>query len=469
MTLVYSGTDAANKLAATNDFPYSETVKMYGFGGDDELKGAFLQPNLIYGGLGNDSVYGGAKTNWLYGDSGDDVLNCWQGKYSELYGGTGNDHLQGGYEGNLLDGGTGNDTMIGGDGADTYVVDSLSDQVVESYAPHYDNDPNPDDLVRSKVSWTLGSRLENLTLTGTSGISGTGNGLANLLIGNKAANVLNGETGGDTMFGGDGSDTYYVDNLGDVVSETNSVVSTGGTDVVYSYLSAYTLGANVENGHIVAAGTASLTGNSLNNVLYAGMGNNILNGSTGTDTLSYAYGVSGTSGVTASLASTLVQATGGSGSDTLMGIENLIGSAYADKLTGNTGANTLSGGTGNDILTGGRGADKLTGGTGADRFDFNALAELGLSSSTWDTITDFKTSDRDKIDLLGVDANTALTGNQAFTFIGAVSTFTGNATGQLRFDATAHILYGSTDANTAAEFAIVLTGVNSLAVADLVL
>ncbi|MCX7256792.1 MAG: hypothetical protein NTZ64_08650, partial [Polaromonas sp.] len=93
----------------------------------------------------------------------------------------------------------------------------------------------------------------------------------------------------------------------------------------------------------------------------------------------------------------------------------------------------------------------------------------GLTSTTWDTITDFKTSELDKIDLLNVDANIALAGDQAFIFLGAVSTFTGDATGQLRFDAATHILYGSTDADTAAEFAIVLTGVSSLTGTDLVL
>jgi Ca2+-binding RTX toxin-like protein len=107
----------------------------------------------------------------------------------------------------------------------------------------------------------------------------------------------------------------------------------------------------------------------------------------------------------------------------------------------------------------------MDGGTGADRFDFNALTEMGLSSTTWDTITDFKTSEGDKIDLLGVDANPVLAGDQAFSFLGAVSTFTDDATGKLRFDAVNHILYGSTNADTVAEFAIVLTGVNSLSAA----
>lgn len=313
-------------------------------------------------------------------------------------------------------------------------------------------------LSTSSGAYTLNGGTGNDTLYGGAG--------ADKLIGSYGHDVLSGGSGADTMTGGNGNDLYAVTSADDVVSETNSTAATGGYDRVNSYLLAYSLGANVENGRVMSIGTAGLTGNSLNNVLYAGTGNNVLDGGAGTDLVSY-YAASAS--VTVSLATTAMQATGGSGSDTLKNVENLTGSNYGDKLTGNAGNNALNGGTGNDILTGALGADRLTGSTGADRFDFNALAEMGLTSSTRDIITDFKTSEVDRIDLLGVDANTALTGNQAFTFIGTVSAFTGNATGQLRFDAINKILYGSTDADTAAEFAIVLTGVSSLSATDFVL
>jgi hypothetical protein len=305
------------------------------------------------------------------------------------------------------------------------------------------------------------------TYTGTADADSLAGGVGNDLLKGFAGNdTLKGGAGADTMTGGDGSDTYYVDNSFDVVSETNALTSTGGTDRINSSLADYTLSSNVENGCILAPGTASLTGNSLDNTLYAGAGNNILDGDTGIDTVSYSYA---SAGVAVSLVITAAQATGGSGSDTLLDVENLTGGSYADELTGNTGNNVLNGGAGNDTLTGGRGADKLIGGTGADRFDFNSLSELGLTSTTRDTITDFKTSEGDTIDLLGMDANTVLAGDQAFTFMGTASAFTGDATGQLRFDATVHILYGSTDADTETEFAIVLTGVSSLSAADFVL
>ncbi|KRB65041.1 hypothetical protein ASD95_14995 [Pseudomonas sp. Root71] len=192
----------------------------------------------------------------------------------------------------------------------------------------------------------------------------TGNAAANTLSGGLGSDQLNGAAGADRLIGGDGSDLYYVDNAGDIVSETNAAASTGGIDTVYSSLGAYTLTDNVENLRLLATGAANGTGNSLNNVIDAAAGNNILNGGAGIDTASYAYA---TAAVTVNLGLTTAQATGGSGSDTLLNFENLTGSNYNDKLTGNAAANTLIGGAGNDTLTGGAGNDLLIGGTGLDK------------------------------------------------------------------------------------------------------
>ncbi len=195
----------------------------------------------------------------------------------------------------------------------------------------------------------------NDTIIGNDTINQLYGGRGNdILNGGAGADILDGGAGIESMIGGDGSDTYYVDNAGDVVTETNATLSTGGTDTVCSYLVAYTLGANVENGRILSTGGADLTGNTLNNLIYAGSGNNILNGDIGADTVSYSYT---SAGITVSLAMTTVQATGASGNDTLIAIENLTGSNYDDILTGNTGNNTLTGGFGKDILNGSEGND----------------------------------------------------------------------------------------------------------------
>ncbi|MDH4871835.1 calcium-binding protein, partial [Pseudomonas sp. BN515] len=253
--------------------------------------------------------------------------------------------------------------------------------------------------------------------------------------------------------GGDGSDVYYVDSASDVVQETNAVLASGGSDTVYSSLSAYTLGTNVENLRLLSGGAANGTGNALNNVIYAGAGNNVLNGGAGVDTASYAFA---TAGVNANLALTTAQTTGGSGSDTLLAFENLTGSAFNDTLTGNAAAN---------VLIGGAGTDRLTGGAGADVFSFNALSELGTGALR-DVITDFRSTDGDKINLSVIDAKPGTVANDAFSFIGSAAFSGMDATGQLRF--ANGILYGSTDADAVAEFEISLVGVSTLAAANII-
>ena len=135
-----------------------------------------------------------------------------------------------------------------------------------------------------------------------------------------------------------------------------------------------------------------------------------------------------------------------------------------DLLTGKATNDTLSALAGDDTLIGGAGTDKLTGGLGADTFKFNNLSDSGITAKTRDTITDFKSTQNDKIDLSGIDANSVLAGDQAFTFINN-ATFSADATGQLRFDSKTGILYGSTNA----EFSIVLSGVKSLKIGDFIL
>jgi Ca2+-binding RTX toxin-like protein len=350
--------------------------------------------NSLGGGAGNDTLDGGAGSDTLAGGDGSDgyfvrdggdvvsetntdlaiggtdtVYSYWSAYTltANVENGrilsTGGANLAGNTLNNVLYAGAGNNVLNGGSGIDSvsyaYGLAGTSGVTVS--------------LAVSTAQATGGSGSD--TLTSIENLFGsayadrlTGNTGANSLGGGAGNDTLDGGAGSDTLAGGDGSDGYFVSDGGDVVSETNAVLATGGTDTVYSYLSAYTLTANVENGRILSTTVANLTGNTLNNVLYAGVGNNVLNGGTGIDTVSYAYGLAGTSGVTVSLAVSTAQATGGSGSDTLTSIENLFGSAYADRLTGNTGANSLGGGAGNDTLDGGAGSDTLVGGDGSDGY-----------------------------------------------------------------------------------------------------
>jgi Ca2+-binding RTX toxin-like protein len=474
--------------------------------------------NVLDGGSGTDTVsYADAKaavtvslaikTAQATGGSGSDTL----AGIENLAGSNYNDKLTGDTQANVLDGGLGADTMTGGLGNDTYYVDNAGDVVVEAAGG------GTDTVVSTAAMYTLGAEVESgrILATGTAGM--TGNALANTfyagagnnvldggggidtvsysgaaaavtvslatataqatggsgtdtlvgienltgsnyndrLTGDSLANLLNGGTGADTMTGGDGSDVYYVDNIGDQVVETNAA-SAGGNDTVNSYLAAWTLSANVENGRILSSTASNLTGNGLNNVLYAGAGNNVLNGGAGTDTVSYVYA---TSAVKVSLASTAAQATGGSGADTLSGFEILVGSSFNDTLTGSTGS---------DRLVGAAGRDTLAGNGGNDVFDLDNVSESGITSATRDVIKDFLAGDR--IDLASIDAIGTTTANDAFSFIGKNAFSTTNASGQLRFayDSAANltIVYGSTDADVDAEFSIELTGNITLTAAD---
>jgi len=374
------------------------------------------------------------------------------------------DTLVGSSGNDTLDGNLGADTMTGGDGNDIYLVDNASDRVVET-----NTSTSQIDTVQASISWTLGANLENLVLTGVSAINGTGNERHNFITGNAANNVLNGAVGDDSMSGGDGNDTYYVDNADDAVIEINGNPVSGGIDSVHSSLAAYTLGNNVERLYIDSTGAANGTGNALDNTLFAGAGNNVLDGRDGNDTVSYDHALSG---VTVNLSTSAQQNTAGSGLDTLKLCENLTGSAYADSLSGNSAANVLNGGAGNDTLVGGSGDDRLiggagtdnlTGGTGADTYAFGALSEMGVGALR-DVVNGFKSTEGDHLDFTGLDANPQTAAVDAFTFIGSNAFDPANATGQLRF--ADGILQGSVNAGATPEFEIQLLGVLELHAGD---
>ena len=164
---------------------------------------------------------------------------------------------------------------------DIFVVDNALDTITEGA------DQGTDTVV-SSVDWTLGANLENLTLSGVLNINGTGNSLANVIIGNDGDNKLGSPADSfvDTLRGGKGDDTYYPDSS-DVVVE---MVGEGVDTIVSDY--SYTLPADVEN--LVYSGKWSwisggvrLTGNALNNVINGRLYPNAIqiDGGPGADTL----------------------------------------------------------------------------------------------------------------------------------------------------------------------------------------
>ena len=314
--------------------------------------------DALTGGLGNDRLVGGAGADSLAGRQGDDtyLVDDAADTVTELSGegidtvyaplsqtladnvenltltgadsinGTGNsldNSLTGNSGNNRLDGGGGADTMVGGAGDDTYVVYNPGDLMLEQAG-------GGSDLVLAAISHALADEVENLTLTGTDSINGTGNALDNVLTGNSGDNRLDGTAGADALSGGLGNDSYVVDAAGDQVLESEGE----GTDLVQASLS-WTLASGVENLELTGSSNLNGTGNALNNRLTGNDGDNLLDGGSGIDTVvvgglpeGYRFGVD----VSGRLSLTDIQPLDGdSGADTLRGVENL---QFSDRIWG---------------------------------------------------------------------------------------------------------------------------------------
>jgi Ca2+-binding RTX toxin-like protein len=453
---------------ADNIFGGDGNDHIYGDAGNDTLSGG-AGTDILEGGIGNDIYYvsdsfdtiveaSGAGTDAVYASIDYTLASNVENLYLEegVANGAGNalnNRIEGNWSDNVLDGATGNDTLIGGSGNDTYIVDSSSDIVTETAG-------NGTDTVRASATYTLSNHVENLTLIGTNAINGTGNSLANTLIGNGANNTLNGGSGADTLIGGVGNDTYVVESTGDVVTE----LAGEGVDLVQTTVS-YALSANVENmslsgtANINGTGNAlanTLTGNNGNNTLTGGGGDDIINGGAGVDTM---VGGTGNDSYTIDTLSDVITELAGEGNDTvnagitysiasLANVENITlsgtgainatGNAGDNILTGNSGNNTLTGGAGNDRLNGGSGTDTMIGGTGDDVYEVNVSTDVvtenaGEGNDTVNSAVafDISTTTRQHIEnvtLTGTSAINAIGNNAANALIGnsANNALTGN-------------------------------------------
>ena len=336
-------------------------------------------------GDGDDTIDGSGLTQGtnLYGNLGDDVL----------MGSAVSDYISGGDGNNTVVGNAGNDTILnsrgddrinGGSGTDRIWCDDLSGSVVAGVTI---------DLSLTTAQNTGGAGTD--ILIGIEDLSGT-----------RFNDTLTGTVGNNMLAGFQGTDTVSYANAVTGVTVNLSLTTAqntvgAGTDMLFDF----------EN----------LRGSNFNDRLTGTAGNNVLDGGIGTDTVSYANALTG---VTVNLSLTTAQNTVGAGTDTLLGVENLIGSNFNDTLTGNAGANSIEGGggddtidgqSGNDTVQGGAGNDVLTGGTGYDLLTYAAATAAVTVNLTTPLAQNTEGAGTDTIagfeNLTGSAFNDTLTGN----------------------------------------------------------
>lgn len=514
-----NGNGAANLIEGGDGNDY-----LYGHGGNDRL----------YGGSGNDLLWGGSGADLLDGGIGTDTASyAWETSrvhvdmvrnvlsgaaagdrlvsIENLVGTDFDDYLRAGDGTNRLSGGKGNDTLVGGLGADVLDGGAGSDTVnyltaisgvkVDLYNRQGTGGEAAGDTFIS-IENVYGS-LFNDEIIGDNG--------DNRIHGDVGDDNIRGGMGNDSLWGGAGNDRInggggndYLDGGAgdDILSDldgANTFVGGAGQDIVdYSGFTRpnEAVSVNLTTGkgdwsalgdtyHSIekargGAGNDHLTGSAGANSLDGGDGNDVLYGLGGADRL---YGGAGidTASYSQSNAGVLVLLKSGKGheghaqGDVLIDIENVIGSAFADRLHGDDNANMLQGGAGNDDLRGYGGGDTIVGGLGADYmvgggsldvFRFDSLQDSGTTAKTMDRITDFDAYD--VLDLSRIDARPDLAGDQAFQLIGT-NAFT--AMGQIRYysDSNATYVQVNADADMQSDMTIRLDGMHVLTVADFVL
>lgn len=336
-----------------------------------------------------------------------------------------------------------------------------------------------------------------------------------IMLGTAAAQFSSGSAGGDRILGGAGNDTIAGRQGSDTVlgGDDQDVINghdgadqlhgDAGHDRLYGGADRDSLWGGAGNDRLDGGtgddrlhgddGADNMSGGMGGDTLDGGTGNDWLNGQDGADALDGAAGADNLLGGTG--ADTL---RGGEGNDFLngqddadslqgeAGIDRLYGSAGADSLSGGAGNDRLDGGDGNDLLEGDAGTDNLAGGAGADTlrgggdmdrlaggagndvFVFDQVADSSYASpSLRDRISDF-TPGQDRI-LLALDANDLVAGIQDFVLV--TGAFAANRPGDVRIvaaGASSWVLYGNTDADAQAEFAVVIQGGAPL-LADLIL
>jgi Ca2+-binding RTX toxin-like protein len=351
--------------AATQTFTLAEGVSVNHVKGVETLQfadGTLSVASLFAGGDNDDSLTGTAGQDDLNGGGGNDTLRSLGG----------DDRLDGAAGDDLLSGGDGNDTLIGGIGRDAAsYADAMAAVLV--------------DLGASGAQATGGGGTDTLMWIEDL----VGSAFGDTLIGNAGDNALRGGAGDDLLIGLGGNDTFdggagidtvsYAANVNYITTVDLALTgpqSVGGFEGLDTFVNVENVVASMYWGGTLKgdSGANRLTGGINPSTLMGRGGDDVLDGHNGwQDTASYAEA---STGVIVDLAISGPQNTG-EGSDTLIGIEHLTGSAFGDTLKGTSGDNVLTDGAGDDTLFGRGGYNRLDGGDGIDTV-FYADATTGV-------------------------------------------------------------------------------------------
>jgi Ca2+-binding RTX toxin-like protein len=427
-------------------------------------------------------VLGSSFADLLEGSQSGDTLDGGGGN-DTLLGRDGNDSLEGGAGDDLLKGGIGADQLLGGGGIDTASYATSAAVAVNLGVLNAVQTPSGIVLVQQLAGAGAGGEAQGDTLFNIENLIGSN--FADTLTGNLAANRLDGGAGNDTLIGENGDDVL----IGG--SGTNTLDGGLGTDTA-SWETA-TVGvtatfAGTTNGTAVGAGLSDtfigienltgsnfadqLSGSSIANVINGGGGDDVIDGGSGNDTLA---GGSGNDRFIVDSSGDIVTELIGEGTDTVQTSVTFVlatgseieilettnaNDAINMDLVGNEFANTITGNNGQNTLVGGLGRDTLTGNGGGDVFVWQSTAETGVTAATADVVGgDFDPLVGDLLAFNVIDANEAIAGDQAFTFIGA-GAFT--AAGQINTfdDGTDTFIALNTDADAAAEALVRVLGLH---------
>ncbi len=430
---VANGNDVVNWSGAASSY---DVVTVSMLGGDDNYigtgpgGGTGNRIDIVYGGIGNDTLSGGIGDDTLFGSNAGNAVS--DGGDS-LFGRGGNDTLSGGYGIDTLDGGAENDVLVfnadntvvgdndaqdyvqGWDGSTQLAQHGYNGRTVNWSFDTFEGNTGTDSLVGTSGDDVLLGNTDDLYINGAGQTSNSGRmaGIEIVMLGAGAdifvANDPNGNTTSGTVFttsltvyGGDGSDAAYTGNGADLLVGDETV---GGADVLAGGGGNDTIWGDLQNLADSTTGARdSLYGGSGNDTIFGGAGQDSIFGGDGTDTINagtgddYVVDISDTAllfggdgadtfllGYTNSTQSLAVSSTGadavGDGADRVYiwvsggglqydSISLSLGAGNDVFITGDVvggnGIDRIMGESGNDVISSWNGNDVVDGGAGGD-------------------------------------------------------------------------------------------------------